>query len=120
LNDINSKEILQNKVRDKGKHPPEGASHSHHYHDPHTPWRDVEKINFSQAIIDVLEKNIERLSEVVLIAPPEFLGLLRKKLQKTLKGIKKHFIEKNLVKQRPENILPYLSPLVAHKKESSG
>jgi len=50
--------------------------------EPTTPPKDVEAEHFAQQLADVLEEGHGRnaYTELVLVAPPQFLGLLRKSI----------------------------------------
>jgi protein required for attachment to host cells len=47
--------------------------------DPHTPPRDVEEMRFSHKIADLLDAAYRQnaFERLILVAPPQFLGLLR-------------------------------------------
>ncbi|MCK5444442.1 MAG: host attachment protein [Rhodospirillaceae bacterium] len=61
---------------------------SHHVMDPKVDWHTFEKHLFAGAMADFLEKadNSRDFDALVLVAPPETLGQLRKRLNPNVKG----------------------------------
>ena len=77
------------------------ASGSAHFFDPHTETKDIERCDFSKKISDVIKSMIKdkSFSEIILIASPKVLSLMRKYMQKIsnidIKEIAKDLIHSN-------------------------
>ena len=87
-------------------------SHGQHRHamEPSTSARDSALLRFVKNIVEHLEKGATNgeYRHLVLIAPPDMLGLIRRELgQNTRKRIH-HAIAKELIKASPEEIIKHL------------
>jgi len=76
--------------------------------DPHTDPDDVEEEKFAHRLAGIVEKGFDtnRFGRLALVAPPRFLGLLRKELGDPVRGsvvaeIKKDLTQLNLRDLRP-------------------
>jgi len=81
-----------------------------HFIDDETSAREQQNIDFATYIAHHLERarNERAFDELVLIAPPAFLGLLRSKLSNTLMDRVSLQIDKNLVRQSTPTIAEHL------------
>lgn len=72
-----------------------------HAKEPDTPTKKHEASNFAKSIADYVNSEADKgtFEELMLIAAPEFLGLLRKDLHDTVKQHITREIDKNIVKK---------------------
>lgn len=78
--------------------------------DPATSPTDHEAANFALSLARRLKEmhNDQHFDQLVLIAPPTFLGLLRKNLQKPLDKLVERSIAKDLTTADIEDIINYI------------
>ncbi len=88
----------------------ESGSATRHAIEPKTDLHDKEKTKFSDLIANYLNKEIktEKFKHLILIASPEFLGEIRKKLSKNTISIIAKEINKDLTHLKEEEILQYI------------
>ena len=81
-----------------------------HVIDDETSAREQQNIDFATQIAHRLERGRKEdaFDELVLIAPPAFLGILRNRLSKTLMERVSLEIDKNLVKQSAATIAEHV------------
>ena len=81
-----------------------------HILDDETSAIEQEAIIFAKELANYLdeERNKEVYRRLVIIAPPTFLGLLRKNLSSEVMSIVSQQIDKNLIKKSAEEIHQYL------------
>lgn len=81
-----------------------------HVIDDKTSAREQQNIDFATQIVHRLEDGRKQAAfdELVLIAPPAFLGILRSRLSKTLMERVSLEIDKNLVKQSAATIAEHV------------
>lgn len=81
------------------------ASGMAHFFDPHTESKDIERCEFSKKISDIVKDMLikESFSEIILIASPKVLSLMRKYMQKTV-NIEIKEIAKDLISSSEEQI----------------
>lgn len=77
-----------------------------------SPFKLQEATRFAQQICAYIdaERNKHKFSGIVLIAAPEFLGVLRKNLGKECTKLVTHEVDKDLVLKRESVIRKYLLP----------
>lgn len=83
---------------------------SRHSIEPHTPLREKNAQHFAQLLGEVLKQGqiASRYDQLVLVAPPRFLGALHKRLDKALHECVVKEIAHDLVASTPSEILSYL------------
>ena len=88
----------------------ESGSATRHAIEPKSDLHYKEKIKFSNLIANYLNKEIktEKFSHLILIASPEFLGEIRKKLNKQIISIIMKEINKDLTHIKEEEILQHI------------
>lgn len=81
-----------------------------HCYEPPTTLKEQEAINFSKQICGHIERvcATHQFLELILIAPPDFLGLIRKNLAESTKKLVTHEINKNLVREDLKTILQHI------------
>lgn len=79
-----------------------------HAMEPKTGATEQSATRFAKKIRDYLETNRSEYEYIVLIAPPAFLGHLRKELPDTLSKLVKREIDKEIVRKKPQEIRKYL------------
>lgn len=74
------------------------------------PANDPEEQRFAQELSETLDKarHAGRFDNLVLVAPPSFLGALRQHLTKDCLAAVMKSIDKDLVHQEPESIIQHL------------
>ena len=81
------------------------ASGMAHFFDPHTESKDIERCEFSKKISEVVKDMLKKdsFSEIILIASPKVLSLMRKYMQKAV-NIEIKEIAKDLISSSEEQI----------------
>ena len=87
-----------------------GQLGSHHVMDEQTDIKENEAIRFAKELDEQLEDamNQGRFDRLALIAPPHFLGLLRKNMSKGLSSRVSHEVNKNLIHSNSQEIREHL------------
>lgn len=87
-----------------------GLSQGGHSFEPPTETKEQETVRFAQQIREKLEQGRvnNEYNELVLIAPPAFLGVLRQTLNDQISKLVIHSADKNLVAQDESSIREYL------------
>jgi len=77
---------------------------------PPTSPQQVEIERFSRELAELLQQGYDhdQFIELMLVAPPEFLGLLRAAIPDTVRGCVTDEIGKNLTKERPTELMALL------------
>lgn len=83
----------------------DGGTHSFA---PHSDIHKVEKEHFIREIASHLNDGISDLDSLVLVAPPQTLGELRKLLNHNMLSKIEHEVPKDLTKLKPDDIAPYV------------
>ena len=83
-----------------------------HAMEPPTSARDQAAIRFAKTIADKLEHGAENhaYERLILVAPPDMLGLLRRELDQNVLKCVHQTVGKDLVHARPGDILKHLTP----------
>ncbi|MBI4356887.1 MAG: host attachment protein [Gammaproteobacteria bacterium] len=83
---------------------------SKHSYEPPQSLKEQAIENFSKQLCDHIENaySVHQFERLVLIAPPDFLGCLRKNLTEATKKLVIHEIQKNLVREDHKTILQHL------------
>lgn len=88
-------------------------SHGKHRHamEPKTSERDSILLRFVKNIVHRLEKGAtsEEYRHLILVAPPDMLGVIRQELGENTRKRVHHAIAKELAQAKPEEILKHLS-----------
>lgn len=79
-----------------------------HAMEPKTNAKKHSAIRFAQEICTYLETNRDEYDKLILIAPPEFLGLLRENLPDALVQLVSQEIDKDVVRKNLKEIQQYL------------
>lgn len=81
------------------------AGGSAHFFDPHTETKDIERCDFSKKISDIIKSMIKEksYSEIILIASPKVLSLMKKYIHK-ISNIDVKEIAKDLIHSSDEQI----------------
>ncbi|RST69971.1 host attachment protein [Candidatus Aquarickettsia rohweri] len=81
------------------------AGGSSHFFDPHTETKDIERDDFSKKISDIIKSMLKEksFSEIILIASPKVLNLMRKYISK-ISNIAVKEIAKDLINSNDEQI----------------
>lgn len=89
----------------------ESANPSRHAMEPSSSIRETRALQFARDVGRKLEQglNQQAYERLILIAAPDFLGLLRQQLRAGVQGRVAHSIDKNLVKETPQAILGHLN-----------
>ncbi len=95
---------------DKPGHSFDGKGQGSHALGQKTSPKEAETIAFSKNIVEFVEKERTNggFEGLVIIAPPDFLGLIRKGLSEATKKLVEGEIAKNLIHQSAEEIKGYL------------
>ncbi len=90
----------------------DSAGPGRHAMNRHNDPKRTEAMNFARQIVERLESARTRgsFTRLVLIAAPEFLGLLRQDMSAPLAGLVTRSIDKNLVQADAGEILEHLAP----------
>jgi len=82
----------------------------HHRMDEETSPKEQEKINFSKDLVTRLENGrvAGHFNKLIIVAVPEFLGLLRKNMSSTLKKTIVQEVNKNLIDIDVESVKAHL------------
>jgi protein required for attachment to host cells len=77
---------------------------------PKTPPKEVEINKFSRELAEILRLGHDRneYDTAILVAPPEFLGLLRAAITSTVQATIRTEVGKNLTHDRPESVVEML------------
>ena len=94
---------------DKGSSKPGKIAKTAHVFAPRTDLEDVQDDQFARAVAQHLNKGFKDVETVILIAPPDTLGNLRKHLNSHILDKVDHEIAKDLTKLTEKEILPYVS-----------
>ena len=74
--------------------------------DPHTEPHEVESVRFAAEITNILQKGLDARSyaELVVIAPPHFLGLLRHAMEPHIIKYVRRSVARNLTRTAPPRL----------------
>lgn len=106
---LQSREQNQDLMPNRGariQHTGEGADYRNAL-EPTSLW-DVEAKRFANELNDILKRGIaqQQFQDLIVIAPPRFLGMLRKQFDKPVAMRVRQEIQKDLVDRKPEEIAP--------------
>lgn len=78
--------------------------------------KEKEAESFARQLCQRLEQghNQQQFARLVIIAPPDFLGLLRKQMSASVQAVVASELDKNLVKESAEQIRSHLPATIAH------
>lgn len=97
---------------DKGAAKPgrnkQNASSGGHAYSPHTDIHRVEKGHFIRELAHHLNNGLSDMDSLVLVAPPQTLGELRKLLSHNVLTKVEHEVAKDLTKMKKEDIASYV------------
>jgi len=82
-----------------------------HAMEPQTSARRQAAIRFAKTIAERLERGAEQhdYDRLIIVAPPEMLGLLRRELDQNARGLLHREISKDLVRATPKEVLEHLA-----------
>ncbi len=85
-----------------------------HMFDDEVSPKEEEAIRFAEMLAEELEKGrvARKFDQLILVAPPKFMGYLREKLSPELKAMIGESIDKNLTREKPEVIRKHLQTLL--------
>lgn len=101
----NNKDLMPNRgprIQNNG----EGADYRNAL-EPTTLW-DVEAKRFANELNDILKRGVaqHQFEDLIVVAPPKFLGVLRRQFDKPVMSRVRQEIQKEMTDRRPEDIAP--------------
>jgi protein required for attachment to host cells len=82
--------------------------------EPRTTPKEVEREQFARKIVECLEQHTARVykGDLILVAPPRFLGLLRQMLPEALSARVVNSVDKDLTAIKPDQLLKKLRDFI--------